>query len=144
MLRDRLEMTAVTLGFYALLILIPIAIFWRSIFWPTLIAMAVLSAFYAVTLPWLPGRDGLAKSLPLTLIALVGMLVYSTIWDPASIDVLFARALGVTALSIFIAAELQGMSPLMRGEQANWGWEAVIGGLLAITYWLVPNIMGWR
>jgi len=143
-LRDRLEMTAVTLGFYALLILIPIAIFWRSIFWPTLIAMAVLSAFYAVTLPWLPGRDGLAKSLPLTLIALVGMLVYSTIWDPASIDVLFARALGVTALSIFIAAELQGMSPLMRGEQANWGWEAVIGGLLAITYWLVPNIMGWR
>ncbi len=143
-LRDRLEMTAVTLGFYALLILIPMAIFWRSIFWPTLIAMAALSAFYAVTLPWLPGRDGLAKSLPLALIALAGMLVYSTIWDPASIDVLFARALGVTALSVFIAAELQGMSPLMRGEQANWGWEAVIGGLLAITYWLVPNVMGWR
>jgi hypothetical protein len=143
-LRDRLEMTAVTLGFYALLILIPIAIFWRSIFWPTLIAMVALSAFYAVALPWLPGRDGLAKSLPLALIAIVGMLVYSTIWDPASIDVLFARALGVTALSVFIAAELQGMSPLMRGEQANWGWEAVIGGFLGLTYWLVPNIMGWR
>jgi len=117
---------AVTLGLYALLILIPIAIFWRSIFWPTLIAMAALSAFYALTLPWLPGRDGLAKSLPLALIALAGMLVYSTIWDPASIDVLFARAIGITALSVFIAAELQGMSPLMRGEQANWGWEAVI------------------
>jgi ubiquinone/menaquinone biosynthesis C-methylase UbiE len=143
-LRDRLEMTAVTLGLYALLILIPIAIFWRSIFWPTLIAMAALSAFYALTLPWLPGRDGLAKSLPLALIALVGMLVYSIIWDPASIDVLFARAIGVTALSVFIAAELQGMSPLMRGEQANWGWEAVIGGFLGLTYWLVPNLMGWR
>ncbi|MEA1978825.1 MAG: corrinoid protein-associated methyltransferase CpaM, partial [Chloroflexota bacterium] len=143
-LRDRLEMTAVTLGLYALLILIPIAIFWRSMFWPTLFAMAALAAFYAVTLPWLPGKDGLAKSLTLALIALVGMLVYSTIWDPASIDVLFARAIGITALSVFIAAELQGMSPLMRGEQANWGWEAVIGGLLAITYWLVPNIMGWR
>lgn len=143
-LRDRLEMTAVTLGFYALLILIPIAIFWRSIFWPTLIAMAALSAFYAVTLPWLPGRDGLAKSLPLALIALAGMLVYSTIWDPAAVEVLFARALGVTALSVFIAAELQGMSPLMRGEQANWGWEAAIGGLLGLIYWLVPNLMGWR
>ncbi len=143
-LRDRLEMTAVTLGFYALLILIPIAIFWWSIFWPTLIAMAALSAFYAVALPWLPGRDGLAQSLPLALIALAGMLAYSTIWDPAAIDVMFARALGVTALSVFIAAELQGMSPLMRGEQANWGWEAVIGGLLGLTYWLVPNVMGWR
>jgi hypothetical protein len=106
--------------------------------------MAALSAFYAVTLPWLPGRDGLAKSLPLALIALAGMLVYSTIWDPAAVEVLFARALGVTALSVFIAAELQGMSPLMRGEQANWGWEAVIGGFLGLTYWLVPNLMGWR
>ena len=143
-LRDRLEMIAVTLGLYALLILIPIAIFWRSIFWPTLIAMTALSAFYAVTLPWLPGRDGLAKSLPLALIAFVGMLVYSTIWDPASIEVLFARAIGITALSVFIAAELQGMSPLMRGEQANWGWEAVIGVLLGLTYWLVPNVLGWR
>jgi len=143
-LRDRLEMTTVTLGFYALLILIPIAIFWHGIFWPTLIAIAALSLFYAVTLPWLPGRDGLAKSLPLVLIALVGMLLYSALWDSASVDILFARAIGVTALSVFIAAELQGMSPLMRGEQANWGWEAIIGGLLGLAYWLVPSVLGWR
>jgi hypothetical protein len=113
-------------------------------FWPTLVAMVALSAFYAVTLPWLPGRDGLTKSLPLALIALAGMLLYSTLWDPASIDVLFARSIGVAALSVFIAAELQGMSPLMRGEQANWGWEAAIGGLLGLAYWLVPSVMGWR
>jgi len=143
-LRDRLEMTAVTLGFYALMILIPIAIFWRTMFWPTFFAMAALSAFYAVVLPWLPGRDGLAKSLPLAMIALAGMLVYSTLWDPAAIDILFARSIGLTALSVFIAAELQGMSPLMRGEQANWGWEAVIGALLGLAYWLIPNVMGWR
>ena len=143
-LRDRLEMTAVTLGFYALLILIPIAIFWPSIFWPTLIAMVALAAFYAVALPWLPGRDGLAKTLPLALIAVAGMLAYSALWDPASASVLFAGAIGLTALSLFIAAELQGMSPLMRGEQANWGWEAVIGGLLGLAYWLIPSAMGWR
>ena len=143
-LRDRLEMTAVTIGLYALMFLIPIAIFWRGIFWPTLIAMLALSVFYAVTLPWLPGRDGLAKSVPLTLIALVGMIVYSTLWDPASIDILFARFIGVAALSVFIGAELQGMSPLMRGEQANWGWEALIGSLLGLAYWLVPVFMGWR
>jgi len=45
---------------------------------------------------------------------------------------------------VFIGAELQGMSPLMRGEQANWGWEALIGSLLGLAYWLVPVFMGWR
>jgi hypothetical protein len=36
------------------------------------------------------------------------------------------------------------MSPLMRGEQANWGWEAVIGLALGAVYWLVPLALGWR
>jgi ubiquinone/menaquinone biosynthesis C-methylase UbiE len=143
-LRDRLEMTAVTLGFYALLILIPIAIFWPNIFWPTLVAMIGLSLFYAITLPWLPGRDGLEKTLPLALIAVVGMFAYSALWDLAPAAVLFGRAIGLSALALFIAAELQGMSPLMRGEQANWGWEAIIGGLLGLAYWLIPGLMGWR
>jgi hypothetical protein len=50
----------------------------------------------------------------------------------------------LTGLSFFTAAELQGMSPLMRGEQANWGWEAVIGLALFGIYWLVPLAAGWR
>ena len=51
---------------------------------------------------------------------------------------------GLTGLSVFTGAELQGMSPLMRGEQANWGWEAVIGLVLGAVYWLVPLVLGWR
>ena len=51
---------------------------------------------------------------------------------------------GLTGLSVFTAAELQGMSPLMRGEQANWGWEAVIGVALGAIYWLAPRALGWR
>jgi hypothetical protein len=31
----------------------------------------------------------------------------------------------------------------MRGEQANWGWEAVIAGFLGALYWLVPRLLGW-
>jgi len=143
-IKDRLEMVTVTLGFYSLLILLPIAIFWRTLFWPILVSLVGLSYFYAVVLPWLPGRDGLAKSVPLTLISLVGLLVYIVFWDPLLGQHIFNWVLGLTALSVFTAAELQGMSPLMRGEQGNWGWEAVIGAALGLTYWLVPYALGWR
>ncbi len=143
-LKDRLEMVTVTLGFYALLILLPLLIFWRHLFWPVTAALLGLSYFYAIVHPWLPGRDGLQKSIPLTLIALLGLGVYTTVVQPLPSQQLFNWTIALIALSLFTAGELQGMSPLMRGEQANWGWEAAIGGLLAITYWLVPNLMGWR
>ena len=143
-LRDRLEMVTVTLGFYALLILVPVLIFWRSSFWAVTASLVGISYFYAVVHPWLPGRDGLAKSIPLALITLVGMGLYSAIWDPVPALPMFKRVLGMIGLSVFSGAELQGMSPLMRGEQSNWGWEAVIGVVLAVTYWVVPLILGWR
>jgi hypothetical protein len=57
---------------------------------------------------------------------------------------MFNWAIGLTALSVFTGGELQGMSPLMRGEQANWGWEALVGGVLILTYWLAPLALGWR
>jgi hypothetical protein len=75
-LKDRLEMVTVTLGFYGLLILLPILIFWRHLFWPVAASLFGLSYFYAVVLPWLPGRDGLQKSISLSLIAVFGLLVY--------------------------------------------------------------------
>jgi hypothetical protein len=143
-LKDRLEMVTVTLGFYSLLILLPVLIFWRHLFWPITFSMLGLSYFYAVVHPWLPGRDGLYKSIPLTLIALAGLLVYTTLWGALPTETLFHWIVGLTGLSVFTAAELQGMSPLMRGEQANWGWEAVIGVGLGAVYWLVPLVVGWR
>lgn len=143
-LRDRLEMVTVTLGFYGLLILLPVLIFWRRSFWPILVSLVCISYVYAVVLPWLPGRDGLAKSLPLAGIVLGGLTAYTLAFDPAPPSALFSRAVGLLAVSIFVAAELQGMSPQMRGEQANWGWEAVIGVVLGLTYWLLPLAMGWR
>ena len=143
-LKDRLEMVTVTMGFYALLILVPVLIFWRDHFWPVAASLVGLSYFYAIVHPRLPGRDGLLKSVPLTLIALAGLFVFTFVWDPVPAPDLFKRVIGVTALSVFTAGELQGMSPLMRGEQANWGWEAAIGGVLGLTYWLAPLALGWR
>jgi ubiquinone/menaquinone biosynthesis C-methylase UbiE len=143
-LRDRLEMLAATLGFYGLMILIPVALIWPSSFLPLLAAMFGLSLFYAIVLPWLPGHDGLAKSLPLTLIALVGMLFYSWRVDSTALLDIFNRVVSLTGLSVFVGAELQGMSPLMRGEQANWGWEAIVAVVLGLAYWLVPILLGWR
>ena len=143
-LKDRLEMVTVTLGFYGLMILLPVFIFWRSMFWPVTFSMLGLSYFYAVVHPWLPGRDGLYKSLPLTLIALAGLFVYTTLWHPLPSVNMFHWMVGLTGLSVFTGAELQGMSPLMRGEQANWGWEAVVGLVLGAVYWLIPLALGWR
>jgi ubiquinone/menaquinone biosynthesis C-methylase UbiE len=143
-LKDRLEMVTVTVGFYGLLILLPVFIFWRHVFWPITFSMVGLSYFYAIVHPWLPGRDGLYKSIPLALIALAGLLIYTTLWHALPAVSLFHWMVGLTGLSVFSGAELQGMSPLMRGEQANWGWEAIIGLALAAIYWLVPLAVGWR
>jgi hypothetical protein len=143
-IKDRLEMVTVTLGFYALLILLPVLIFWRSSFWQVTVSLLGLSYLYAVIHPWLPGRDGLQKSIPLAVIALAGLFAYTAIWDPLPTQGLFNWIIGLIALSVFTAAELQGMSPLMRGEQANWGWEALIGATLGLTYWLIPLAVGWR
>ncbi len=141
--KDRLEMVSATLGLYSLMILIPVAILWGHLFWSVLIALLGLSYFYALALPLIPGRDGLQKSVPLALIALVGMLIYSFLMGDLIPEPLFRRGVGVVALSVFVAAEMQGMSPLMRGEQANWGWEAVIALVLGGLYWLVPQLLGW-
>jgi ubiquinone/menaquinone biosynthesis C-methylase UbiE len=143
-LKDRLEMVTVTLGFYALIILIPVLIFFRSLFWEITASLLGLSYFYAVVHPWLPGRDGLYKSIPLTVIALAGLLSFAAIWYPMPVSKLFNWGVGLTAISVFAAAELQGMSPLMRGEQGNWKWEALIGAVLGLIYWLVPLSLGWR
>jgi ubiquinone/menaquinone biosynthesis C-methylase UbiE len=142
--KDRLEMVTVTLGFYALLILLPVLIFWRSSFWQVTACLLGLSYLYAVIHPWLPGRDGLQKSIPLAVIALTGLFVYAAIWGPLPRQQFFNWTIGLIGLSVFTAAELQGMSPLMRGEQANWGWEALIGAILGLTYWFVPLALGWR
>jgi ubiquinone/menaquinone biosynthesis C-methylase UbiE len=143
-LNNRLEMVTVTLGFYALFILIPVLIFFRSLFWGVTVSLFGLSYFYAVVHPWLPGRDGLFKSIPLTAIALAGLFSFTAVWYPMPASRLFNWAVGLTALSVFTAAELQGMSPLMRGEQGNWKWEALIGTVLVLIYWLVPLGLGWR
>jgi ubiquinone/menaquinone biosynthesis C-methylase UbiE len=142
-LKDRLEMTTVTLGFYGLLILLPIAIFWSGLLLPAALALTCIAYFYALAMPWIPGRDGLAKSLPLALISLLGLACYTAIWDPVAPALFFNRSLGVVALAVFTAAEMQGMSPLMRGEQANWIWEGVIAGILLVMYFGVPFMMGW-
>jgi 2-polyprenyl-3-methyl-5-hydroxy-6-metoxy-1,4-benzoquinol methylase len=143
-LKDRMEMVTVTLGFYGLLILVPILIFWRPLFWPIAFSLLGLSYFYGLVLPWLPGHDGLAKSVPLALIALGGLFVYTRVFDPMTASRTFNWVLGLTGLSVFSSAELQGMSPKMRGEQANWGWEALIAVGLGLLYWLGPLALGWR
>lgn len=143
-IKDRLEMVSGTFGLYGLMFLFPIAVFWRHLFWPSLLAMAGLSYFYGLALPWLPGKDGLWKSIPMAIISVIGVFLFSALFDPVSGESLFNRAFGIGALAIFISGEFQGMSPKMRGEQANWIPEGIIAVILILIYWLTPIILGWR
>jgi ubiquinone/menaquinone biosynthesis C-methylase UbiE len=143
-LLKRLEMVSGTLGFYGLVLLVPIAIFCHHLLLPTAMGLVAVSYFYALIMPWIPGRDGLVKSFPLAIIVVLGMLAYSFLFDQITIENLFNRSIGMVAISVFVAAEFQGMSPLMRGEQANWGWEVVIAVILGLSYWLIPPLVGWR
>lgn len=142
-LEDRLEMGTASLGFYGLFLIPLFLIFWRQLFWPFMASLIGLSYFYILVHPWLPGRDGLVKSVSLVLLSLGGLAVYAMVYT-LSAPRFFNWAVGLTGLSIFTAGELQGMSPVMRGEQANWGWEAAAGVVLGLIYWLVPKALGWR
>jgi ubiquinone/menaquinone biosynthesis C-methylase UbiE len=142
-LLDRLEMLITVLSFYGLMILLPILIFWRGIFWPVTIAMVCMGLFYAIFLPYIPGRDGLQKSIPFTVLVLIGFYVFSLLGSPMEIETTFKWGLGLIGLAVFTTAELQGTSPMMRGEQANWIAEGIIGAVLVAAYFLVPSIMGW-
>ncbi len=142
-LGKRLEMVTVTLAFYALMILIPVLVFWRGIFLPVTASLLGLAYFYAVVHPWLPGRDGLEKSIPLAVIALAGFGVYLQFTPMASPLDIFRWGVGLVGLAVFSAAEMQGMSPHMRGEQANWTVESVVFTVLAVLYFGIPPLVGW-
>jgi len=141
--RQRLEMASATLGFYGLVILLPVLVLWRTHFWAVTIALVGLSYLYAVALPWIPGRDGMAKSVSLTAIGVAAVLALAALTGEVSPETLFGRLIGVTALAVFVGGELQGMSPLMRGEQANWIYEAIVLGGLLVLYLIVRWLMAW-
>ena len=143
-LAARLEMVTVTLAFYALMILLPVLIFWRTLFWPVTASLLGLAYFYAIVHPALPGKDGLEKAIPLSGIALTGFTIYALLAPPHSAHYYFNWALGLVGLAVFSSAEMQGMSPKMRGEQANWMIEGVIFVVLGLLLWLVPVLVGWR
>ena len=133
-LTDRLEMTTVMLLFYGIFMLALGFIFWRPYVWTVLTITIGVAYFYGIFLPWLPGRDGLGKGLVLSLLVLLGLWGWSALWGGLALKDLFNWSLGLGFLAFFIGAEFQGMSPLMRGEQANWTIEGIIGLAVLIAY----------
>jgi SAM-dependent methyltransferase len=141
-LRARLEMTTTLLTLYGLLLLILSLIFWRPYTLPLLALAALLAYFYGAFLPWIPGRDGVAKGAFLAGLTMVGLWLWTWIRGDFSAPVLFGRSLGLGFLAFFIGAEFQGMSPLMRGEQANWSVEGLVGLLTLVAYGLGRLLIG--
>jgi SAM-dependent methyltransferase len=80
--------------------------------------------------------------LTLAVLAVAGTLVYSTLWASAPPLTLVNRCLGLGYLAFFVGGEFQGMSPLMRGEQGNWGIEAAAGVVVLLVYLALPHVAG--
>jgi len=132
-LKDRLEMTTVMVLMYGLGFAILCLVFWRPYTLLLLSIMIALSYFYGIFLPWLPGRDGLGKGAVLAVLTLFGLWLWSLGWGHLPPASLLNWSLGLGFLAFFIGGEFQGMSPLMRGEQANWTVEGLVGlGTLAV------------
>jgi len=130
------------LALYGLLLLIPFLVFWRSQVWLLLAITAGLSYFYGAFLPWIPGKDGLGKGFSLTVLTLIGLWTYAIGWGHLSIESLFGWSAGLAFLAFFVGAEFQGMSPKMRGEQANWLIEGVAGLATLGIYALGMMVIG--
>jgi ubiquinone/menaquinone biosynthesis C-methylase UbiE len=141
-LRDRLEMTTVAFFFYGMILAILALIFWRSSLTLLLGLMALISYFYGVFLPWLPGRDGLAKGVTLAGLTLAGLWGWSIGWGHLTAPSLLYWSLGLGYLAFFIGGEFQGMSPLMRGEQANWNIEGLVGVSVLAIYGVSRLFLG--
>ncbi len=141
-LKSRLEMTAVAWGFYALLMAMALGLFWRTVFWPVMVAITGLNLFYGVFVPWLPGYDGLQKGTTVVALTVVSTLALSMALAPAAPLTLVNRCLGLGFLALFVSVEFQGMSPLMRGEVGHWGTEAVIGATVLAVYLALPHVAG--
>ena len=123
----RLEMTTAMLIFYGLFVGVLGLIFWRPHTLTVLGATALMSYFYGLALPWLPGRDGLAKGSVLAAATLLALWSWSFCWAHLPAQSLLNWSLGLGYLAFFVGGEFQGMSPLMRGEQANWTIEGLAG-----------------
>ncbi len=126
-LKDRLEMTTAVLFFYAAILGVAGALFWRPYALTVLALTALISYVYGVFLPWLPGRDGLAKGITLAGLTLLGLWGWSYGWGQLPPLALFNWSLGLGLLAFLVGGEFQGMSPLMRGEQANWSLMSLAG-----------------
>ncbi len=138
---SRLEMTIGSWGFYGAPIVIVMGLFFRVIFWPTVIGLAGITLFYGLFLPWLPARGGLRRGMVMAILTIIGTLIYSAAWAPASSPTVINRCLGLGFLAFFVTSEFQGMRPRVRAE-ANWFIEAIVGLAVLAIYLVLPRIAG--
>ncbi|MFQ5814134.1 MAG: corrinoid protein-associated methyltransferase CpaM, partial [Anaerolineae bacterium] len=101
-LQSRLEMVAVVAGFYGLLMILPVAIFWRAHLIPVLASMVALGLAFGVFMPWLPGRNGLSKGAFLAGLSVVLTIAWSLFAGHLGPRALFNWCLGLSAMAIFV------------------------------------------
>lgn len=118
-LGQRLEMAVVMWQFYALLAAIVLAFVAPHLILPALGISLGMFLFVGLTWPWWPTRNGLWQGLLLAGLSLV--LLFGAAWLTPGMSrrSLFHWALALVAMALFVGADYQGGSPLMRAGEAE-------------------------
>ncbi|MCP4541000.1 MAG: methyltransferase domain-containing protein [Chloroflexi bacterium] len=144
-LTSRLEMTIGSWGLYGVFIAVVAGLFFRTVFWPTVIAFAGITIFYGIFLPWMPILGGVRRGAVMAILTIVGTVIYSAAWSFAPPLTVINWCLGLGFLAFFVTSEFQGMRPRVRTE-ANWHIEALVGVAALAVHLVLPRIAelwGW-
>jgi ubiquinone/menaquinone biosynthesis C-methylase UbiE len=143
-LMDRLEMSAVMWLFMAPLLALLMLILDRRSIIPALLSLLVLFVVTASLWPRIPGYQGTTKGLFLAATCVALTLLLSVTVQPLPPRRVFNWAVGLTALSLFVAADFQGADPRRRGgEVEQLPKIAPLELALGAAYLLVPRLAGW-
>jgi len=118
-LGQRLEMAVVMWQFYALLAIIVLAFLSPGLILPGLAISLGLFLFLGLTWPWWPTRNGLIQGLGLAALCLLAL---GGIWlarPGIGVQTLVNWGIGLVAVALFVGADYQGASPLMRAGEAE-------------------------
>lgn len=140
----RLEMAVVVWQFWAALLAVIMLIVRRPLVIPALLSSLALFLFLGITWPWWPTRNGLLQGAGLALISIALLAGWSATVGHLAPRSLFNWCVALGAMGLFVGADFQGGSPLMRGGEAEHFWKLVpIGLLITAIYLFLPRLLGW-
>jgi len=140
----RLEMAVVMWQFWAVLLAVILFFVRRPLVIPALLVFLAMFLFLGITWPWWPTRNGLWQGVGLALLSITLLTGWSATIAHLPPRSFFNWGVGLGITGLFVGADFQGASPLMRAGEAEHFWKLVpIGLLILVVYLFLPRLLGW-